>query len=281
MDKYVYRSYADLEALGKRVVEKAAEVTLWQDESFSQAQQAAVNDYTKSGSAVTPQNIHYSKPTSGEPHDPENVKAYVRSMLADVPQIFAAFSVPDPDSVGEAITSPLYRTSGTLLPSLRLTRKNGGERLTTETLASPESGAESVHKLVDYMTTIHMKHWTGDAANKFIGYCVNLKLAAELHHGLAVSLAEAMDAHLEIRRRQLTDIWSVGEKTLTTLDALDSWCTGKKTTQNVITVVGAISAVVVVVASEGAALPVAAEVVQSLAAVLGNHPGRKGEVGRH
>jgi hypothetical protein len=278
MGDYVYRSYADLEALGKRVVEKAAEITMWQDESYSQAQQDSINDYSKAQAPATPtKNTHYSAPTSGDPSDPQNVKAYVRSALADVPQYFTAFSVPDPDTINEAITSPFYRTAGTLVPNLQLTRKNGGEQLTTETLAGSDSKTASVNELVDFITTIHMKHWTGDAANKFTGYCLTLKKAAQLQHQFAVSLAEVMDAHLEIRRRQLTDVWNIGEKTIKTLDALDSWCSRRKTTQNVLTVVGAIAAVVVVVSTDGAAAPVAAEGVQSLAAILGTLPDSKEE----
>jgi hypothetical protein len=89
---------------------------------------------------------------------------------------------------------------------------------------------------------------------------------------LALRLAEAMETHLELRRRQLTDIWNIGENTIKTLDALDTWCHGKKTTQNVLTVVGAIAAVIVVASTEGVAAPLAAEGVQSLAAIMGTIP---------
>jgi hypothetical protein len=278
MVDYVYRSYADLEALGNQVVEKAAEVTLWQDESYNQAQQDSVNDFTKSHTPVTPtKNPHYAMPTSGDPTDAENIKAYVRSALADLPRYFTVFSVPDPDSINDAITTPFYRTAGTLVPSLRLTRKNGDGHLTTDTLAGSDSTAESVNEMLEFITTIHMKHWTGDAANAFTGYCLMLKQAVEIQHQFAISLAEVMDAHLELRRRQLTDVWNIGEKTIQALDALDSWCNRKKTIQNVLTVVGAIAAVVVVVATEGAVAPVAAEGVQSLAAILGTIPDRQEE----
>jgi hypothetical protein len=36
----------------------------------------------------------------------------------------------------------------------------------------------------------------------------------------------------KIRRRQLTDVWNIGEKTIRTLDTLDSWCSRRKTTRS-------------------------------------------------
>jgi hypothetical protein len=273
MGDYVYRSYADLEALGRRVVEKAAEVTLWQDESYSQTQQDSINDYAKAQTPTTPAaNPHYTPPASGDPDDPENVKAYVRSDLADLPRYFTAFSVPDPDAVGEVVTEPFYRTAGTLVPNLRLTRKNGGQTLSAETLADSGPYVETVDMMVKLITTVHMKFWTGKAAGAFYGYCLAHQDAAWLQNQLALDLAEAMEAHLELRRRQLTDVWNIGERTIQTLDALDSWCSRKKTTQNVLTVVGAIAAVAVVVSTEGVAAPVAAEGVQGLAAILAATP---------
>jgi hypothetical protein len=272
MGDYVYHSHADLEALGQRVVEKAAEVTLWQDESYSQAQQDSINDYYKARTPATPtRNPHYAPPASGDPDDAENVKAYVRADLADLPRYFTAFAVPDPDSVNETVTSPFYRTAGLLLPGLLLTRGNG-ERLSAEAFAGAFPGAESVGQTIDHITGIHMKHWEGEAAKKFHGYCGAHQEAAQFQALLALRLAEVMDAHLELRRRQLTDIWNIGENTIKTLDALDTWCHGKKTTQNVLTVVGAIAAVIVVASTEGVAAPLAAESVQSLAAILGTVP---------
>lgn len=272
MGDYVYRSYADLEALGQRVVEKAAEVTLWQDESYSQAQQDSINDFYKARTPVTPtENSHSTPPASGDPDDPENIKAYVRSDLVDLPRYFTAFSVPDPDSVNEVLTEPFYRTAGTLVPNLRLTRKYGGQ-LSADSLADSGPYVEPVGGMVKLILGNHMKHWEGDAAEKFHGYCLRHEEAASRQNQLALNLAEAIDAHLELRRRQLTDVWSIGEKTIQTLDALDAWCTRKKTTQNVLTVVGAIAAVLVVVSTDGAAAPVAAEGVQGLAAFLSTIP---------
>jgi hypothetical protein len=280
-DGYVYRSHADLQALGQRVVDKAAEVVLWQDDSYSRAQQGSIDDYTRSQTpGTTTGNPHYTAPTSGNPEDNANVQAYVREALADVPGYFTAFSVPDPDSINESLTGPLYRTAGTLIPSLRLTRKAGGQ-LSTETLAGAGSEIEAVSQVVGNITGIHMKYWTGDAANKFAGYCSALAFAASMQHEYAISLAEVMDAHLELRRRQLTDIWTIGENTIKTLDSLDQWCMNrKKGTQTVLTVVGAIAAVVVVaVAPESlpAGAAVAAETVQSLGAILGTAADKKQE----
>ncbi|BCY13239.1 hypothetical protein [Actinoplanes sp. L3-i22] len=280
-DGYVYRSYADLQSLGQRVVDKAAEVVLWQDNSYSQAQQGSIDDYAKSQTpGMATSNPHYLAPTSGSPEDNANVQAYVREALADVPSYFTAFSIPDPDSINESLTSPLYRTAGTLIPSLRLTRKAGGQ-LSTETLAGADSQDETVGQLVDYVTTIRMKYWTGDAADNFSGYCSALTHAAGLQHQYATTLAEVMDAHLELRRRQLTDVWTIGENTIKTLDSLDQWCMNrKKGTQTVLTVVGAIAAVVVVaVAPESlpAGAAMAAESIQSLGAILGTVPDQKDE----
>ncbi len=268
MGDYVYRSYADLEALGRRVVEKAAEVTLWQDESYSHAQQDSINDYTKAKTPTTPtENAHYTPPASGDPDDSENVKAYVRSDLADLPRYFTALSVPDPDGIREVLTEPFYRTAGTLVPNLRLTRTTGGH-LSTDSLADSGPNVEPVGTMVNLITDVHMKHWEGEAALAFYGYCNAHAEAARLQNQLALNLAETMEAHLELRRRQLTDVWNIGERTIQTLDALDSWCGRKKTTQNVLTVADAIAAVLVVVSTDGAAGPIAAEGVQSIAALL-------------
>ncbi|BCY08929.1 hypothetical protein [Actinoplanes sp. L3-i22] len=186
--------------------------------------------------------------------------------------------MPDPDSVNASLTGPLYRTAGTLIPSLMLTRKAGGQ-LSTDSLAGADSAGETIGQLVGHITNIHMKYWTGDAANAFSGYCGALTDAAGMQHQLATDLAEVMDAHLEIRRRQLTDIWIIGETTIKVLDSLDHWCTNrKKSTQTVLTVVGAIAAVVVVAPET---LPVGsavdAEAIQSLGAILGTAPDKKDE----
>jgi hypothetical protein len=41
----------------------------------------------------------------------------------------------------------------------------------------------TIGQLVDHITTIHMKYWTGDAANEFSGYCAALTDAAEADAG--------------------------------------------------------------------------------------------------
>src|SRR5262249_2441947 len=235
----------------------------------------SVNDNSKAQSpwVAQPKNPHYVAPSSGSPADNANVKAYVRSSLADVPSYFTAFSVPDPDSVNEALTGPLYRVAGTLVPSLQITRKFDRTQVSTASLAGSDASANSVAEMVDIMTTIHMKHWTGDAADEFTRYCLRFKEMAQLQNQFAISLAEIMDAHLEIRRRQLSDIWNIGEKTIKTLDSLDEWCNGKKSSQNAITVVGAVAAVVVVATQpEVDAVAVGAEVIQSFAAIMGTFP---------
>ncbi|MEU8662596.1 hypothetical protein [Actinoplanes philippinensis] len=278
---YVYRSYSDLQNLGQRIIDKAAEVVLWQDESYSMAQQGSINDYSRNGSiGVDTDNPHYQPPASGEPSDNANVQEYVRQALADVPQYFTAFSVPDPDTAVEGVTRPLYRVAGTLIPNLRISRRAEGQ-LSTEVLAGDSGESESINQLVGNIVDIHMNHWEGDGATEFAGYCSKLSEAALLQQHVALNLAEIMEAHLEIRRCQLTDAWNIGEDTIKVLDSLDAWCLNrKKSTQTVLTVVGAIAAVIVVaVAPESipAGAVLGAEVIQGLGATLGTVPDKKDE----
>ncbi|MDR6325924.1 hypothetical protein [Actinoplanes couchii] len=261
------------------MIDKAVEVVAWQDESYSMAQQGSINDYNRYGPPGVPtQNPHYQPPASGEPSDVANVQEYVRQALADVPELFTAFAVPDPDIAAGMMNGPLYRTAGTLVPNLRIARRADGG-LSTEVLAG-DSEVEPVGQLAVNIG-LHMEHWEGDAAIEFSGYCSKLGTAAVMQQSAALNLAEIMEAHLEIRRRQLTDAWRIGEDTIKVMDSLSAWCRSrKKSTQTVLTVVGAIAAVVVIsVAPEalpaGAAL--GAEVIQGLGAVLGTVPDSKEE----
>ena len=69
MADYVYHDYADLAALGERIIQKAVEVTAWQGESYAQAEQDSDKDFAKSLNRKPTANPHYTAPTEGKPHD--------------------------------------------------------------------------------------------------------------------------------------------------------------------------------------------------------------------
>src|SRR5262249_4635773 len=96
----------------------------------------------------------------------------------------------------------------------------------------------------------HMRAWSGQGANAFVGYVSDFTQAADLQSDLAQALALTMDANREVRERMLTDVWSVGHETLKVLDALHPFCGGDAVSTASVTI-----SVLVATASVFAAIP--------------------------
>lgn len=61
-----------------------------------------------------------------------------------------------------------------------------------------------------------------------------------------------MDAELEIRRRTLSDVWDIGDKTMKALEVLEAWCPSKNKLQATLAVAGAVASVAIAVVNPGA-----------------------------
>ena len=261
---YVYRSYEDLHRLGTTVRDKAIQVTLSQSESYGQAQERANNDAARVESLQPPLVGGYAPPTSGAPDDYGNLRRYLALEYSGLPEMFTAFSVPDPNACG-TMAKTLYSAAATLEPSLELTPQR--DKLTTPLLAPAITGTQPVAQTVD-SAVVHMKSWYGDAATAFEGYVKSLTHAADLQRNFATSLAQLLEAQLEIRRCLLTDAWEIGQQTLKALESLDGWCPSGNSVTVTLTVAGAVAATVFAFVTEGFGSAIAVEGVQSAATIL-------------
>jgi hypothetical protein len=272
MVDYTYHSMDDLQKLGERVRDKAIKVTLDQEASYAQAQQRAVNDATRAQSGQQPQVPGYVPPAHGRPDDFDNLEAYLGGAYAGIPRLFTQFAMPDPNAALPVLDA-LYKSTATLEPSFEI--KRDGDKLTTPLLVGGEPGTVPVQQTINIIN-VHLKQWDGEAADAFANYVNDLGLSAARQRYLVVSLADAREAQLSIRRSILTDIWEVGNKTI---KALEGWCPGQREAkvQALLTIGGAIAAVVfvsVTTGGSGAAIAAAAGVegLQSVAAILGAVP---------
>jgi hypothetical protein len=274
MAEYTYHSMDDLQKLGERVRDKAIKVTLDQEASYAQAQQRAVNDASRVQSGQQPQVPGYVPPARGRPDDHGNLEAYLGGAYASIPQLFTQFAMPDPDAA-QPVLDALYKSAATLEPSFEI--KRNGDKLITPLLVGGEAGTVPVQETVDTIR-IHLKQWDGQAADAFEKYINDLKLSSVLQRQLVLSLAAALEVQLSIRRSVLTDIWEVGNKTIKALEELEGWCPGQREAkvQALLTIGGAIAAVVFVSVTGGSGAAIAAatgvEGLQSVAAILGAVP---------
>lgn len=270
---FTYHSPAELQALGEKIRQKAIEVTMDQADSYGQAQQAANNDATRSDTGQLTQVPGYTTPASGRPDDEGNLRAYVTQAYAEIPAMFAAFALPNPDD-SRPMLDALYSVAATVQVDLQLTSRNN--TVAAPSAVNPIAGTAQVSEVVDLISG-HMKQWTGDAALAFEHYLKNNVRAAALQRQVVLSLALGLEAQLEINRRINTDIWEIGQKTYKALDGLDAWCPGANASKSValLTIAGAIAAVIFAGATAGAggaafATAVGVEGLQSLATTLSN-----------
>jgi len=270
---FTYHSAADLQALGEKIRKKAIEVTMDQSASYSQAQQAANNDATRSDNGQPTQVPGYTTPAHGRPDDEGSLRAYVTQAYAGIPAMFTAFALPNPDD-SRPMLDALYSVAATVQVDLQMTARNN--TVAAPDAVKPIAGTAQVGEVVDLIKG-HMKEWTGNAALAFEHYLENNLRASALQREVALSLALGLEAQLEINRRINTDIWEIGQKTYKALDGLDAWCPGANASRSValLTISGAIAAVIFAGATAGAggaafAAAVGVEGLQSLATTLSN-----------
>jgi len=113
---FAYRSPQELRRLGERVRDKAIAVTLNQSDSYGQAQQHANNDASRVASENEPRAAGYQPPATGRPDDHDNLKVYLQAVYGQIPDLYAAFAIPNPDQY-HAMVEQLYRIAISLEPS--------------------------------------------------------------------------------------------------------------------------------------------------------------------
>jgi hypothetical protein len=270
---FMYHSPADLQALGERIRKKAIEVTMDQAASYGAAQQAANNDATRSDTGQMPQVPGYTTPAHGRPDDEGNLRAYVTQAYAEIPAMFTAFALPNPDDCRPMLDA-LYSVAATVQVDLQMTSRNN--TVVAPDAVKPIAGTARVSEVVDLIKG-HMKEWHGNAALAFEHYLQSNVDAAALQRQVALSLALGLEVQLEINRRINTDIWEIGQKTYKALGGLDAWCPGANASNTValLSIAGAIAAVIFAGATAGAggaafAAAVGVEGLQSLATTLSN-----------
>ena len=266
MGSYAYHSMGDLQRLGEKIRDKAIHVTMTQDDSYGQAQQQANNDATRYHTGQQTQAPGYVPPSSGRPDDHGNLEAYLNQAYAGIPRLFTQFAIPNPDGARPSLDA-LYQAAVTVAPSLEI--KKDGNKLTTPLQVGDGAGTVPVKQTVDTVVT-HMKRWEGGAADGFELYVKGLETSAAYQREIALSLANALEVQISIRKTMLADIWEIGDKTYRALDDLDGWCSNSAKVQAKLTILGAIAAVAFV-ATDGVAA-VAVEGLQSFAAIMGAVP---------
>ncbi|MET8154169.1 hypothetical protein ACIBSW_12600 [Actinoplanes sp. NPDC049668] len=270
---FTYHGPDQLQQLGEKIRDKAISVTMDQAASYAAAQQAAVNDATRSDTGQVTQVPGYTTPAGGRPDDEGNLLAYVAQAYAGIPAMFASFALPNPDDCRPMLDA-LYAVAATVKVDLTMTSRNSS--VAAPDAVAPLPGTAHVADIVD-AAKLHLKEWIGNAANSFEHYLDVNARAAVLQREVTLSLALSLEAQLEINRRVNTDIWEIGQKTYKALDGLDAWCPGGNASKAsaLLTIGGAIAAVIFAGATAGAgtaalAAAVSVEGWQSLATIWSN-----------
>jgi hypothetical protein len=246
---FVYRSPADLQQLGERVYHAAIEATMNSDDDYGYAQQQAVNYSVQETTGTQPQLPgQYTSPRGSSADEPDNVRSFAAAEYADVPSRFTAFAIPNPDD-SEPIVDLLRSLSNTLAPKLVDPHDGTYPPLS---VFGPDSPTLPVDQFTETLVSTRMKAWNGPAADAFTRYLVAFSKAAEHQAALAIFVAVFLKAQLEIKRRMLTDVWTLGETTIKKLRALEGRCPTKGGAAMAFTVMGAIGATLL---SDGVAVP--------------------------
>jgi hypothetical protein len=252
---YEYHDFGALRHLGERIRDKAVEVTMRQYtnlgyDDYGDAQTRATNYPYQNPPGTGPlEQYGYTPAARGRQDDYDNLKRFVSAENASIPELFTAFSIPDPTAAQSTVDS-LYQTAAGLSPNLKVTVKDGKPYAPMLDGTAPPSAP--VETTVNYMKT-HLQHWDGDAALAFKGYLDNFTVAAGLQYDFACALAITMDIQLEIRKRLLTDVWDIGNKTLKVLDSLTGVCPSPQKIGVEITVWAAAVGILGAIPSGGAA----------------------------
>ncbi|MFG2045538.1 hypothetical protein [Dactylosporangium sp. NPDC048998] len=232
-DAYVYRSPADLQVLGERVRDTAIRVTLTHAEQYLMAQQRANNK----ASQGQPEYI-----SSSRADDDARLRTFVAEEFAGIPTMFSQFAVPDPNAC-QPMADALFRVAATLQPSLQL--KAESNRLYDPVAVGNDTLKFPLGAYTDAIQ-VRMQHWAGSAADSFMFYLKLYERSTLCQRQVAVGLALTLQAELEIKRRMLTDVWTLGETTIKVLDALDHFhCPTRGGAAMILTVIGALAAVAV------------------------------------
>ncbi|MGI5238577.1 hypothetical protein [Dactylosporangium sp. CA-139066] len=251
MGDYVYRTSGDLQTLGEQVRNTAIRVTLTHAEQYLQAQQQANNQASQGQPEYSP---------LGRADDDGRLRAFVSDEFAGIPALFTQFAVPDPDTC-QPMVDGLFRVAATLQPSLEL--KVESNKLYDPVAVGNDTLKYPLGAYTDAVQ-VRMQHWTGSAADSFTFYLKQYDRSTLCQRQLAVVLALTLQAELEIKRRMLTDVWTLGETTIKVLDSLDHFhCPTRGGAAMVFTVVGAIAAIAI------AAAPIAEELFAATVATAG------------
>jgi hypothetical protein len=214
------------------------------DDQYGWAQQQ-VNNYQTQRKQGTVRPLPGYNPLARGSADDRDLRAFVTAEFADIPDMFTAFAIPDPDAC-QPMVDALLRSAATLQPALSLMAP--GDKLYTPLTFHGQAPNVPVATVADAMA-VRMRYWTGAAAEAFDTYLSDFGTSTGYQRDLAVALAITLQSQLEIKRRMLSDIWTVGEKTIKTLEALDRLhCPTKGTASLTLTIVGAIAAIVVAAA---------------------------------
>ncbi len=249
---YTYRSEADLQGMGQQVFEAAVHATLHTTDDYGRAQQEVINYQVQQQTGTQPHLPGpYTTPTQGSLDDFDNVRRFATAKYADIPSYFTAFAIPDPDD-DEPVADTWRRVANTLVP--KMVEAQG----TTADAVGVFGGSGHnllISEFVDNLIDIRMKSWHGPAAEKFIDYLRHFSTVATYQCTYAAFLAITLESQLEIKRRMLTDVWTLGEKTVKRLRSLEGICPTKGGAAMTFTVVGALAATVL---SDGVAAPLIA-----------------------
>lgn len=268
MDNFVFHDRAALQGMGEQVRDLAIAVTMKHDDDYGLAQQQANNYPNQVGTGVRPPLDGYTPPSSGPDDSSGNVRRFVSAEYADIPQFFTNFAIIDPGSIQYAIDD-LYRTAATLEPDLKVELKDGQghSKLYLPVTLGGAAARPPVRDVVNAMN-VRLADWHGPAGDAVKIYLGKYDVASQLQRQLTISLAVTLQAQMEIRQRMLTDVWSIGENTIKALNKVNNnYCPDNANVGTVLTIVGAIGAVLLAIPTDG--LSLAVEGLQSAGSILG------------
>jgi hypothetical protein len=152
------------------------------------------------------------------------ITAYAQNEYNDIPQLFTAFSTPDPSGAQPTIDM-LWRVAYALDQSV-ITNAVQNPAGTATTLSDPvPAGAwhphTSIGTRVDDIISSRLKYWAGPASDSFgNNYLRPLAATVGPQSALAAELAVSLTAYQNLRDAMHADIWQIGQETLTVLDSV-------------------------------------------------------------
>jgi hypothetical protein len=237
-----YHTYEELRQLGEQVRDRAIRVSI----DYESAQVVQMIHTEHANDPLVDGTGHVAPdPTITQ----DMIKSYAHEAYAGIPEFFTAFATPDPGRMQPAIDTFMraaYALAPTKIIDGMLSQNLAKHTLDFSLPAGAWHPARSIETRLDEIRDRRLNAWQGRAEESFkFDYLPSLKAVVSPQSELAIVLATSLRAQKEAREASHSNIWDIGQSTLTVLDHLHA-CRPKDVSTALTVFVSAVSVILAV-----------------------------------